>query len=152
MSPQLFRGIRRRGFPRLLSPTIHLHQQLIQRVFLLTLYSEVSSPSFLSHSINLVDEEDARGVLCGHLEQISDLYRKQACYTFCLPGTQECNIVDLYLSLSTLAEPTPTNISRNSEPLTVMKGTSASPAVALARRVFPVPGGPVRMAPYIQQI
>lgn len=47
----------------------------------------------------------------------------------------------------TLAGPTPTNISRNSEPLTVMKGTFASPAVAFANRVFPVPGGPVRMAP-----
>lgn len=60
--------------------------------------------------------------------------------------------------------PTPTNISRNSEPETVMKGTPASPAVALAKRVFPkrrswiefsmssfdglpVPGGPVRIAP-----
>lgn len=29
-----------------------------------------------------------------------------------------------------------------------MNGTLASPAVALASRVFPVPGGPVRMAPY----
>ena len=47
----------------------------------------------------------------------------------------------------TLAGPTPTNISRNSEPLTVMKGTLASPAVALASRVFPVPGGPDSTAP-----
>lgn len=29
-----------------------------------------------------------------------------------------------------------------------MKGTLASPAVALASSVFPVPGGPVRMAPF----
>jgi hypothetical protein len=42
----------------------------------------------------------------------------------------------------TLAGPTPTNISWNSEPETEMKGTLASPAVALARRVLPVPGGP----------
>ena len=48
----------------------------------------------------------------------------------------------------TRAGPTPTNISKNSEPLTVMKGTLASPAVALASSVFPVPGGPVRMAPF----
>lgn len=48
----------------------------------------------------------------------------------------------------TLAGPTPTNISRNSDPLTVMKGTLASPAVALASSVLPVPGGPVRMAPF----
>lgn len=42
----------------------------------------------------------------------------------------------------TLDGPTPTNISRNSDPETVIKGTLASPAVALARRVLPVPGGP----------
>ena len=47
----------------------------------------------------------------------------------------------------TLAGPTPTNISRNSEPDTEIKGTLASPAVALPSNVFPVPGGPFRMAP-----
>lgn len=44
--------------------------------------------------------------------------------------------------------PTPTNISKNSEPETVINGTCASPAVALASKVFPVPGGPVKMAPF----
>ena len=43
----------------------------------------------------------------------------------------------------TLEGPTPTNISRNSDPDTLMKGTAASPAVALASSVLPVPGGPV---------
>lgn len=43
--------------------------------------------------------------------------------------------------------PTPTNISKNSEPDTVMKATPASPAVALANKVLPVPGGPVNNAP-----
>ena len=33
--------------------------------------------------------------------------------------------------------PTPTNISRNSEPETVINGTPASPAVAFANRVLP---------------
>ena len=42
----------------------------------------------------------------------------------------------------TLDEPTPTNISKNSLPLTVMNGTFASPAVAFANNVLPVPGGP----------
>jgi hypothetical protein len=42
----------------------------------------------------------------------------------------------------TRAGPTPTNISRNSDPDTEMNGTLASPAVALASRVLPVPGGP----------
>lgn len=44
----------------------------------------------------------------------------------------------------TLEGPTPTNISKNSEPDTVIKGTFASPAVALASRVLPVPGGPTK--------
>lgn len=42
----------------------------------------------------------------------------------------------------TLDGPTPTNISRNSEPDTDKNGTWASPAVALASKVLPVPGGP----------
>lgn len=45
------------------------------------------------------------------------------------------------------AGPTPTNISRNSEPDTDKKGTWASPAVAFASNVLPVPGGPERTAP-----
>ena len=47
----------------------------------------------------------------------------------------------------TLEAPTPTNISTKSEPDIEKKGTLASPATALARRVFPVPGGPIRSAP-----
>ena len=47
----------------------------------------------------------------------------------------------------TLAAPTPTNISTKSDPDKEKNGTSASPATALARRVFPVPGGPTRSAP-----
>lgn len=58
------------------------------------------------------------------------------------------NNVCLLFFILTLEGPTPTNISKNSDPDTVMKGTLASPAVALARRVFPVPGGPVKMAPF----
>jgi hypothetical protein len=38
--------------------------------------------------------------------------------------------------------PTPTNISTKSEPEIEKKGTPASPAVARASSVFPVPGGP----------
>ena len=49
--------------------------------------------------------------------------------------------------LLTLAGPTPTNISKNSDPDMLRKGTPASPAVALARSVLPVPGGPLKMAP-----
>mmetsp|Transcript_1244 Transcript_1244/g.4621 ORF Transcript_1244/g.4621 Transcript_1244/m.4621 type:complete len:205 (+) Transcript_1244:1149-1763(+) len=47
----------------------------------------------------------------------------------------------------TRAAPTPTNISVKSEPEMERNGTPASPAVALARSVLPVPGGPTRSAP-----
>lgn len=43
--------------------------------------------------------------------------------------------------------PTPTNISINSAAEIAMKGTPASPATAFARRVLPVPGGPMSKAP-----
>jgi len=44
--------------------------------------------------------------------------------------------------------PTPTNISTKSEPESEKKGTSASPATALANNVLPVPGGPTSNAPF----
>mmetsp|Transcript_13670 Transcript_13670/g.38718 ORF Transcript_13670/g.38718 Transcript_13670/m.38718 type:complete len:295 (+) Transcript_13670:912-1796(+) len=43
--------------------------------------------------------------------------------------------------------PTPTNSSTNSEAAQEKKGTPASPATALARRVLPVPGGPTSRHP-----
>ena len=43
--------------------------------------------------------------------------------------------------------PTPTNISTKSEPEILKKGTPASPAIALARSVLPVPGEPVIKIP-----
>ena len=48
----------------------------------------------------------------------------------------------------TLDAPTPTNISTKSEPDNEKKGTLASPATALANKVFPVPGGPTSRAPF----
>ncbi len=47
----------------------------------------------------------------------------------------------------TLAAPTPTNISTKSEPERLKKGTPASPAMALASSVLPVPGGPTNSTP-----
>ena len=44
--------------------------------------------------------------------------------------------------------PTPTNISTKSEPESEKNGTCASPATALAKSVFPVPGGPTNNAPF----
>ena len=43
--------------------------------------------------------------------------------------------------------PTPTNISTNSEAAIEKNGTPASPAIARARRVLPVPGGPINNTP-----
>jgi hypothetical protein len=47
----------------------------------------------------------------------------------------------------TRAAPTPTNISTKSEPLIVKNGTPASPAMARASSVLPVPGGPISSTP-----
>lgn len=57
-------------------PTVHLYQQLVQRVLLLTLTAKVAPPPFAPHSVDLVNEEDAGGVLPRHDEEISHLGRK----------------------------------------------------------------------------
>ena len=44
--------------------------------------------------------------------------------------------------------PTPTNISTKSDPEIVKNGTLASPAIARASNVLPVPGGPTRRHPF----
>ena len=44
--------------------------------------------------------------------------------------------------------PTPTNISTKSEPEIEKNGTLASPAIALASKVLPVPGGPTSSTPF----
>ena len=47
----------------------------------------------------------------------------------------------------TLDAPTPTNISTKSDPEIEKKwNILASPAIALANKVFPVPGGPINKA------
>jgi hypothetical protein len=43
--------------------------------------------------------------------------------------------------------PTPSNISTKSEPLILKNGTFASPEMALASKVLPVPGGPTNKTP-----
>ena len=44
--------------------------------------------------------------------------------------------------------PTPTNISTKSDPEMEKNGTPASPAIALAKSVLPVPGGPTKSIPF----
>jgi len=48
----------------------------------------------------------------------------------------------------TLAAPAPTKSSTNSEPDNEKNGTPASPAIAFAKRVLPVPGGPTKRTPF----
>lgn len=45
--------------------TVHLHEQLIEGVLLLTLSSKVASTTLPSHGINLVNEENAGSILPG---------------------------------------------------------------------------------------
>jgi hypothetical protein len=75
--------------------------------------------------------------------------------SLCFPiaSISSINIIEGLLALAylnkslTLAAPTPTNISTNSEPEAYKKVTPASPALALASIVLPVPGGPLIKAP-----
>ena len=77
-------------------------------------------------------------------------------YPLCLPmaSTSSIKIIAGWAFLAvlnkslTLDAPTPTNISINSEPAIEKNGTPASPAVALAKSVFPVPDGPIMSTPF----
>ena len=59
---------------------------------------------------------------------------------------------EIFLAFSnnflTLEAPRPANISINSDPLIDINGTSASPAIAFAINVFPVPGFPYSKTPF----
>lgn len=143
-------------------PTVHFHEQLVEGVFLLALVAKVPSASLPSHCVDLVDEKDAGGIFSSggkrvpylisdrakrnHLNNYINQNSSTACdasFSFQTPWQSQ----ESFSPVLTLAGPTPTNISWNSEPLTVMKGTFASPAVALASNVLPVPGGPDNTAP-----
>ena len=58
---------------------------------------------------------------------------------------------EFFLAFSNISRtrdaPTPTNISTKSEPEIEKKGTFASPAIARANKVLPVPGGPTSKMP-----
>ena len=97
---------------------VHLHQQLVQRLFALVVPAAQACASLAAHGVDLIDEDDA-GMVFWPLSNRS--------------RTREA--------------PTPTNISTKSEPEMEKKGTPASPATALASRVLPVPGGPTSSTP-----
>lgn len=100
-----------------------------------------SSSLMLSH---LVPINKCWHFVLGHLEIIRIIWStcvQNSTSSQCLPN-----------SCRTLEAPTPTNISSNSEPEQKKKGTSASPAIALANRVFPVPGGPTKSMPMVDHM
>lgn len=93
--------------------TIHLDQQLVQGLFTFIVSTSQPGTALTPNRIDLVDEDDA------------------GCMLFA------CSNISL-----TLEAPTPTNISTKSEPEMLKNGTFASPAMARASNVLPVPGLP----------
>ena len=71
------------------------------------------------------------------MESISSMKTMHGARFFASPKTSRMRLA-----------PTPTNISSKSLPLIAKKGTPASPAMALASSVLPVPGGPTRSMPF----
>ena len=99
---------------------VHLDQQLIEGLLALVVAAAEAGAAMTADRVDLVDEDDAGRVLLALLEHVAH---------------------------ARLA-PTPTNISTKSEPEMVKNGTLASPAMARASRVLPVPGGPTSSTPF----
>ncbi len=97
---------------------VHLDEELVERLFALVVDRADVDAALPADRVQLVDEQDVRGLLLGLLEQVAHR-----------------------------AAPTPTNISTKSLPLIEKNGTWASPATARASSVLPVPGGPVSSTP-----
>ena len=88
------------------------------------------------------------GMFDAHIEAARKLCRDMnvpLCDCYAIQGA--CFFASANKSLTLLA-PTPTNISTKSEPEMLKNGTAASPAIAFARRVLPVPGGPSNKTPF----
>src|SRR5262249_4436971 len=98
---------------------IHFGEDLVQGLLLLARATDRHLPARATDGVELVDEDDRRRVLSRLLEEVR-----------------------------TRAAPTPTIISTNSAALIEKNGTPASPAIAFANRVFPVPGAPTSSTPF----
>ena len=92
---------------------VHLDEELVEGLLALVVPTTGARAAVTADGIDLVDEDDGGA--------------------FSLAWSNRSR---------TREAPTPTNISTNSEAAMEKKGTPASPATALARRVLPVPGGP----------
>ena len=64
------RGDENDAFVRL--EAVHLHEQLIERLLALVVPAAETGAAMASHRVDLVDEDDARGVLLALLEQIAN--------------------------------------------------------------------------------
>ena len=98
---------------------VHLDQQLVQGLLALVIAVAEAGAAMAADRVDFVDEDDARRAIFLAWSNMS----------------------------RTRLAPTPTNISTKSEPEMVKKGTPASPAMARASRVLPVPGEPTSSAP-----
>ncbi len=117
---QRFRSVGRRDHDhaRVGIEAVHFDQQGIQRLFAFVMSADDGAAAALAECIQFVDEDDAGA-------------RLVACWNMS----------------RTRAAPTPTNISTKSLPDRLKNGTPASPAIALANNVLPVPGGPTNNTP-----
>ena len=97
---------------------VHLDEQLVERLLALVIAVAEAGAAMAADGVDLVDEDDARRDFLAW----SNMSR-------------------------TRLAPTPTNISTKSEPEMVKNGTPASPAMARASSVLPVPGEPTSSAP-----
>ncbi len=101
--------------------TIHLDKHLVQCLLTLVVSAAHSCATASGYCINLIDKYDTRRIFSWHPQTNLSLVRLR------------------------LRRTSPRNqILKNGE----KRGTPASPATALARRVLPVPGGPTRRTPF----
>ena len=99
---------------------VHLDQQLVERLLALVVALADAGAALAPDGVELVDEHDRRR-------------RRRA------PCANRSRM---------RAAPTPTSDSTNSAPETEKNAACASPAVARASSVLPVPGGPTSSAPF----
>ena len=99
---------------------VHLDEQLVERLLALVVAAAEAGAAMAADRVDFVDEDDAGRVL--------------------LAPARTCRARG--------DAPTPTNISTKSEPEMVKNGTFASPAMARASSVLPVPGGPTSSTPF----
>jgi len=98
---------------------VHLDQQLVESLLAFVMTAAQARATMTADRVDFVDEDDAGRVFLGLLEHVT--------HTRCADAA---------------------NISTKSEPEIVKNGTLASPAMARASSVLPVPGEPTISTPF----